>query len=198
MTGARKVNAASVEEYLADEQESPVKHEYVGGSVYAMVGARNAHNIIASNALVSLGSRLKGKRCRPFNSDTKIRLQLPNETRFYYPDASVICIPNSQTDVYQDKPAVVIEVISNRTRRIDEGEKRDAYLNLPSLFAYVLLEQERPSAVVWRRKAGAFVREVYDGMESIIELESIECSLPLSEVYEGVEFSKEDGADSYL
>ena len=84
------INLISVEDYLSGELISSIKHEYLGGVVYAMVGARNAHNIIANNTLGSLHGRLRGKRCRPFTSDTKIRVRLPSHLRFYYPDVSVI------------------------------------------------------------------------------------------------------------
>ena len=133
MGAALKWNLVSVEDYLAGELESPIKHEYVGGVVYAMAGARNRHNRIATNTLGFLHARLRGKSCEPYNSDTKVRIRLPTHTRFYYPDASVICRPNSEDDSYQDDPAVIAEVLSRRTRRIDEGEKKDAYLTIPSL-----------------------------------------------------------------
>src|SRR5262245_19942753 len=115
MTAAKQLNLVSVEDYLAGELVSPVKHEYLGGVVYAMAGARNVHNLIASNALGSLHGRLRGKRCRPYNSDTKIRVRLPYQVRFYYPDTSVICRPNPPSDSFQDDPAVIVEVLSPRT-----------------------------------------------------------------------------------
>ena len=118
MSAALKWNLVSVEEYLAGELASPIKHEYVSGVIYAMAGARNVHNLIASNALGALHARLRGQRCRPFNSDTKIRVHLPTQVRFYYPDISVICRPNPQSDSFQDEPVVLIEVISRRTRRL--------------------------------------------------------------------------------
>src|SRR5580698_10305724 len=102
MISARKLNLVSVEDYLKGELISPIKHEYLGGVVYAMAGARNMHNVIATNIIGGLHSRLRGQSCRPFNSDTKIRIQLPTHLRFYYPDVSVICRPNPQTDSYQD------------------------------------------------------------------------------------------------
>src|SRR5271166_6328629 len=170
MSAVPKWNLVSIHDYLAGELVSPVKHEYLGGLVYAMAGARNAHNLIASNTLVALGSRLRGKRCRPYNSDTKIRLRLPTQVRFYYPDVSVICRPNPQTDSFQDEPAILFEVISNRTRRIDEGEKKDAYLTIPSLCAYVLVEQETPAVVVFRRTEHGFVREIHTGLDAVIPL----------------------------
>ena len=126
MSTARTLNLVSVQDYLAGELISPVKHEYLGGVVYAMAGARNAHNLIATNAVGALYARLRGKPCRPFNSDTKIRIRLPTQARFYYPDVSVVCRPNPQTDSFQDEPVVLFEVLSRRTRRVDEGEKKDA------------------------------------------------------------------------
>ena len=104
MSSAVRINFVSVEDYLAGELRSPIKHEYLGGVVHAMAGARNAHNIVAGNILVALHNRLRGRLCQPFNSDTKIRIRLPTHVRFYYPDVSVICRPNPQTGPAQDDP----------------------------------------------------------------------------------------------
>jgi Uma2 family endonuclease len=191
MSTAQKLNLVSVEAYLAEELISPIKHEYLGGVMYAMAGGRNAHNLIATNTLGSLHARLRGKTCRPFNSDTKIRVRLPTHVRFYYPDVSVVCRPNPQTDSFQDEPVVLVEVLSRRTRRIDEGEKRDAYQTLPSLSVYVMIEQDTPAVVVFRRTEGGFVREVYSGLNAILPLGEIGIDLPLAEIYETVEFAPE-------
>ncbi len=156
-----------------------------------MAGARNAHNIIATNLIISLGARLQGKPCQPFNSDTKIRVRLPTHHRFYYPDASVICRPNPQDDSFQDEPAVIFEVLSSATRRIDEGEKRDAYHTIPSLCVYALVEQEAAAIVVYRRSDQGFVREDYEGLLAVLPLSEIEAELPLEEIYRRVEFSAE-------
>lgn len=94
-----------IDEYLAGEIGSPVKHESLGGEMYAMAGATNAHTLIASNVLGSLHAQLRGRPCRPLNSDAKIRIRLPTQVRFYYPDISVICRPNPQGDSFQDEPA---------------------------------------------------------------------------------------------
>src|SRR5689334_13975050 len=107
MTAAPQLHPISVEDYLAGELVSPVKHEYVAGVVYAIAGARIAHNVIATNILGGLHGRLRGKRCRPYNSDMKIRIRLPTHWRFYYPDVSVICRSNPQTDSFQDDGVVI-------------------------------------------------------------------------------------------
>jgi Uma2 family endonuclease len=191
MSALTRPQYVSVEDYLAGELLSPVKHEYLGGVVYAMAGARNAHNLIATNVLVSLGSRLRGSGCRPYNSDTKIRVRLATHVRFYYPDASVICRPNPQSDSFQDEPAAIAEVMSRQTRRIDQGEKKDAYLAIPNLSVYLLIEQDLPEVVVYRRGEQGFEREVYSGLDSVIPLGEIGTELPLAEIYEGVEFAPE-------
>ena len=69
MTAAKNLNLMTVEDYLAGELDSPVKHEYLGGMVYAIAGARNVHNLIASNILGAHHGRLRGKPCRPYNSE---------------------------------------------------------------------------------------------------------------------------------
>lgn len=195
MTTVRKRRLVSVEDYLAGEEISPIKHEYIGGVLYAMVGARNRHNLIASNILIALGVRLRGKPCRAFNSDTKVRLQFPTHVRFYYPDVSVVCRQNDQDDPYQDAPAVIFEVLSRGSRRTDEGEKKDAYLSIPSLALHALVEQNSASMVVHRRTEHGFVCEVLEGMDASLTLEGPGVVLPFSEVFEGVEFPGEPEAD---
>lgn len=191
MTGAKKYTFVSVDDYLRDEDGADVKHEYVDGSVYAMVGARNAHNIISGNILGSLWNRLRGMRCQAFNSDTKIRLRLHNGIRFYYPDASVVCTMNSQSDAFQDEPVVVFEVLSKQTRRVDEGEKREAYFQLPSLQVYVLVEQESPDLRVFRRSGNSWTEQRYSGLDSTLPLPEIDAELPLSEIFSQIQFDSE-------
>ncbi|MSQ96313.1 MAG: Uma2 family endonuclease [Gemmataceae bacterium] len=193
MTAALKWNLVSIEDYLAGELDSPIKHEYLGGVVYAMAGTRNIHNTIAGNTFARLHFRLSGRPCLPFNSDTKIRIRLPTQTRFYYPDTSVVCRPNQDDDSYQDEPAVVVEALSKGTRRTDEGEKKDAYLTIPSLNVYLLVEQDAPLVTVFRRTEAGFVREVYDGLDAVIPLGEIEIDLPLAEIYAEVAFIPEPG-----
>ncbi|HZZ81087.1 MAG TPA: Uma2 family endonuclease [Gemmataceae bacterium] len=191
MSAALKWNLVSVEDYLDGELHSPIKHEYVGGVVHAMAGASNAHNVINYNTLISIGIRLRGKRCQVHGSDTKVRIDLQNEVRFYYPDQHVFCEPNPLSDSFQDRPVVIFEVLSRSTRRTDLGEKKDAYLTIPSLRVYGLIEQDEPTVIVFRRGPKEFAREVYHGLDAVIPLTEIEIELPLAEIYERIEFSPE-------
>lgn len=195
MSTVRRLDTISVEDYLAGELVSPIKHEYVAGVVYAMAGARNVHNIIAGNVFAFLHSRLRGKPCRPYNSDTKIRVRMPTHVRFYYPDTSVICHSNPLDDSYQDEPVVIAEVLSAATRRVDEGEKKEAYQSISTLGVYLLIEQSEPTVIAFRRTDQGFVRESYSGLDAVIPLPEIGTELPLSEIYDGVEFTPEPETD---
>ncbi len=175
------------EHYLAAELKSPIKHEYVGGVVYAMAGAKNIHNSIAGNIFLSLGTRLRGKKCRPFNSDTKVRVRLPSQLRFYYPDVQVVCEPNPPEDTFQDHPNVIVEVLSESTQRTDEGEKLDAYMTIPSLEIYLLVDSTNQQVVVYQRQDTGFARAVFNGTEGGIPLACLGFELPLAEIYEGVQ-----------
>lgn len=195
MTATLQGELIPVEEYLAGEPVSTVKHEYVGGVVYAMAGGTNVHNLIAGNLFGYPHERLRKGTCRPYNSDTKIRLRFPTHVRFYYPDVSVICRPGPAQQSFQDDPTALFEVISRQTRRIDEGEKRDSYLSLGSLQLYLLVEQERAHVVVYRRTGQDFERELYSGLEAVIPLPEFQTELPLAEIYEGVDFVPEPVGD---
>lgn len=191
MNAAPKKTLLSIEDYLAGESRSSIKHEYLGGLVYAMAGASNGHNLIAMNIAGFLFGRLLGRPCRPYNSDTKIRIRQANHTRFYYCDASVICRPNERGSHFQDEPVAIFEVISRSTRRVDEGEKKDAYLSIPSLRLYLLVEQESPTVVAFRRADTEFVHEVYSGLDAILPLPEIGTELLLSEIYDTATFAPE-------
>jgi Uma2 family endonuclease len=102
------------------------------------------------------------------------------------PDAMVVCHPNPRSDHFQDHPVVVIEVHSDSTRRIDQGEKCDTYLRIPSLQVLLLVESEEMAVTVHRRGAeGGFAVEYHAGAEAVIPLPEIGVELPLAELYEG-------------
>jgi Uma2 family endonuclease len=202
MSTARQHGSISAAEYLRGEQSATRKHEYVDGVVYAMVGATNVHNRIATNATVALGLQLRGRPCQVYNSDTKIRVRSSRGVRFYYPDVSVVCRPNPPDDTFHDEPVVVVEVLSASTRRIDETEKREAYLSIGTLSAYVLVESSHVAAVVFRRGEGGFGCEAYGELNAVIPLSEIGCRLGLAELYDRVEFPPspvgEEGAEEFL
>jgi Uma2 family endonuclease len=179
----------SVEEYLAGEPLSEIKHEYLGGVIYAMAGASEAHNIISANLLAGLVNRLRGKACRAFGADMKVRLKVFGESWFYYPDAMISCDPADAGRNWRERPAALFEIVSERTRRIDAREKRMAYLQLPSLEAYVRLEQIRAEVVVDLRSERGWTPQVLSGLSAVLKMPSLGIEAPLAGIYDGVEFA---------
>jgi Uma2 family endonuclease len=189
MSSAERPEYFSVDDYLNLEELAQSKNEYVDGWIRAMSGATLRHNMVSVNALVSLATLLKGNPCRPFNSDTKVRIDRAGMKRFYYPDLQVVCKSNEPTSVFQDQPVLIIEVLSPSTRRYDLDEKMAAYLTIASLEYYIALEQHQPIAIVMSRTADGFLREVIEGIKTDIKLPVLECTLSMREIYEGIEFT---------
>ena len=186
MSTARNSDSISVEDYLTGEEMSNVRHEYIAGVVHAMVGGTAAHSIISGNIYSSLRSQLKSSTCRAFGADMKVRVQTTQGTRFYYPDAQVVCGPTDLSQSWQDIPLVVVEVLSDSTRRFDENEKKDSYLTIPSLSVYIMFEQDIPKAVVHRRTETGFERSVYEGLRESVELPEVASVLLMSDVYQDI------------
>ena len=185
MQAVKDVELVSVEEYLAGEPASEVRHEYLGGVVYAMAGASEEHNLIMVNLVTALHSHLRGKSCRAFVADMKVRLEVAREDIFYYPDLLVVCDPRDTHRHYKSFPKVLVEVLSPDTERIDRREKFLSYTQIETLEEYVLVAQDRMEATVFRR-ANNWQPEVQRQADQSLRLASLEFTLPLRDVYEGV------------
>ena len=177
------------ESYLEFLETTQTKYEFVDGYLRAMSSPTNRHNIVATNATVTFGLKLKGSTCRAFNSNSMVRIRKKSSTWMYLPDMSIVCDENRQSERFQDNPIVVVEVLSPSTRAYDLDEKLANYLTLRSLQMVLLLEQDQPLAIVFRKSQdGNFVRESYEGMDQEIHLPFLGISVLLSDLYDGVEF----------
>ncbi len=131
----------SVEQYLALERNSLVRHEFVGGKLYAMTGTSKRHNLIAGNIFRKLSDAADGTDCQVFISDVKVRT--PDDA-MYYPDVMVVCESSSDDPYVEQEPCLIVEVFSPSTEGTDSREKVAAYKRIPSLKAYLIVDQERP------------------------------------------------------
>ena len=175
----------SPEDYLAGEALSEIKHEYLNGVVYAMAGGTQRHSALSVNIVSLLHAQLRGKRCRPYNSDLLVRVRQGDDQRFYYPDATIHCGPVQEDARVIDDPAVIFEVLSESTARTDTGEKRMAYLTIPTLEAYVLVDSAEREVTVWRRTGEGWAPEVFTQPEATLAFTSAGCALSVGEIYEG-------------
>ncbi len=188
----------TIEEYLEFENASEGKHEYYqgeifamwGGEILAMSGPKIPHNIIAVNILSGLKQMLKGKPCRPFNSDQ--RIYIPLNTLFTYPDISIVCgdIETKDDDEWNIlNPAIIVEVLSPSTKSYDRGDKFKLYRDIPSLKEYILVDSKSLLVEVFRfNENGHWELEEYKSITDILHVKALEISIPLVEIYEGVKF----------
>ena len=177
----------TVEEYLAGEQLSDVRHEYVDGVVYAMVGGTREHNQIAGNIYAALLNGLRSGPCRPFIFDLKARVQVSRDHAvFYYPDVMVGCDSRDTHRLYLCYPKVLIEVSSDSTERTDRHEKFSAYKTIETLEEYVIVFQDRPEAMIIRRHDN-WRAETIKGLDHVVVLKSLDMPLPLLLIYQGVQ-----------
>lgn len=183
MTAVAKEALLSVDEYLAAEPSREIKHEYVGGHIYAMTGASIAHNLIALSLARALWAHLQGGPCQVFVADVKVRLRVAEQEVFYYPDVFVACRQDEDARDYRRFPNTVIEVLSDTTARTDRREKFLAYQTIDSLHEYVLVAQDEPRLTVFRRENGWRPEDV--GGEGTLALPSLRFSMSVADVYEG-------------
>jgi Uma2 family endonuclease len=169
----------SRDEYLAGERESHIRHEYVDGEVYAMVGASDRHGLITLNLAGLLSQRLPD-RCQVFSSDMKVRIQAAEREIFYYPDVLVSCDPRDRETYYRQYPCLVIEVLSPHTARLDRFEKSMFYRQLDSLEEYLLVSQDYRQVEVLRR-SDQWHETRYNKGE--VQLQSVALALTVDEIY---------------
>ena len=175
----------SADEYLNGEQSSDIRHEFDNGYVVAMVGASRTHNLITLSLASSIRQKLKGTPCRTYASDMKVRIQSNENDLFYYPDVMVSCDPSPSSEYYEEKPTLIIEVLSPTTETRDKLEKLAAYTRIPSLKEYFTVAQDRVEVRRYTIEKGAVVVTQYqDG--DVVEFSSIDLSMSIKDIYEDV------------
>lgn len=174
----------SWDEYLAFEEQSPYRHEYVNGAVYAMSGASLAHNQIAQELVVAFRSHLRGGPCRPFFLEAKLEIRAGCDRIMYYPDVMVSCRPEDRTEQVVRNPKLVVEILSKSTQQIDRREKTMTYQRVDSIEEYVLIAQNQPRVIVHRR-AEDWRPVLHSAMDASVEFRSIGLRMSLEQIYEG-------------
>jgi len=197
----------TVEEYLALERASEERHEYIDGQIYAMAGESNEHADISVNLVSELRSQLKGTPCRVWTKDSKvlsgpiIKSYKSIKGLFSYPDIVVVCGEPRFLDEHRDvllNPALIIEVLSPSTENFDRGEKFRRYrTHLASLTDYVQVSQALPLIEHFRRQSNdEWVLSTVSDMTGSLHLNSINCTLRMSEVYDRVSFPEDEAPET--
>ena len=184
------------EEYITLERKAipdaeAVRSEYINGEIINMPGASFAHNLITNNISGELRARLKGSQYAVFAND--MRISIPTARSYFYPDVGVVCEePRFEDDVFDTllNPIVIVEVLSPSTEAYDRGEKFAYYRQITPLQEYILVSQDQIRIEHYYRQERQWIFTDFEKHDEILLLPSIQCELPLQEIYERVTFSE--------
>ncbi len=189
---AVKPTSYTPEEYLAFEREAEEKHEFIDGEIVAMAGASREHNLIGTNVTVDLGYQLRGKKCELYANDMRVRIR---NGRYGYPDVVIVCdepqFDDDEFDILLN-PTIIVEVLSKSTRFRDKTEKLIAYQKMDSLRECLLIEQIEPRVEHYiKQTSKQWLLKIYEELNEVIVLESVDCQISLADVYAQIEFGKQ-------
>jgi len=177
----------TIQEYLVLERQAETKSDYLDGEMFAMSGASRKHNLVGINIASSLHQQLSGRDCEVYANDMRVRT--PSDL-LTYPDVVAVCgEPRFEDDEVDTllNPVLIVEVLSKSTEAYDRVTKLDHYRLISSVTEIVLVAQDRPRIEQWRRQGdGQWLVEGIEGLERMIELSSIQCTLPLKTIYQRV------------
>ncbi|MCL4304080.1 MAG: Uma2 family endonuclease [Anaerolineae bacterium] len=180
----------SPEEYLALEETAEYRSEYYRGEIFAMSGGSANHNRIARNLIIALEDVPEGKPCEAFITD--MRLHVKKNSLYTYPDVMVVCgrieYIKGRTDTITN-PVVIIEVLSESTQAYDRGAKFELYRAIETLQDYVLIDQARVHVEYFHKlEDGRWLLTEFNDLAGVLMLESVGVEIPLSRVYQRVEW----------
>jgi Uma2 family endonuclease len=181
----------TLEEYFALEQASEIKYEYWQGEVFAMSGASPAHVQIQINLITLLRSQLRGRPCRLFSSD--MRLKVPSRPPYRYPDLSALC----GEPVFEligglevlTNPTLIVEILSPTTEAFDRGDKFTHYKSIPSFSEYLLIAQHRPHVGQYiKQNDTVWNYQEFNDLSAALYVSALDCTLVLAELFQDVVF----------
>ena len=182
---AIEIQQLTVEQYLALEAESEIRHEYIDGEIFPMTGGTLRHDQITINLTLSLGAQLIDSNCRLHTSHMRVGV---SPTRYLYPDLSAVC-GEAETDDGTTtllNPIFVVEVTSPSSIERDRVNKVELYGAVSSIQGYLILDQERVYAQWHTRSESGWHLRQFSDLSDEFELEPLGCALRLAEVYRGV------------
>lgn len=181
----------SLDEYFKlTEKEGDVRYEYHFGEIVAMAGALLRHNRIVGNFYATFHAKLRGRRCVPFNSDTRLRVE---DGLWVYPDVMISCHEaDIKARLYIEHPSLIVEVLSGSTRKTDYSVKKANYFKMVGLQYVILVDTERIFIDVYEKQGDFWVNKIYTAGDTHVPLPLLDLELLISDLYEWVTFDDDE------
>ena len=178
-------NYFSPEEYLQLERQSPIRHEYRYGLVYAMSGGSSNHDRIGYNLLREIDDHIGDGPCRFHGSNVQVNYA---DDLYYYPDAFVTCDPRDREDAYIKRhPKLIAEVLSKSTAKFDKTDKFIDYQNIESFEEYLLISQDSQQVECRRRTSEGTWETTFYQTGDRIPLTSLNLEFDISRLYRNLD-----------
>ena len=184
-------NKMTIEEYLHFEKAGDLKHEYYRGDVFAMAGTKPHHNVISKNLVRDIATALCGKSCQPYGSD--MRIHIPENTLFTYPDISIICgdiVPSEYDEDTATQPLVIIEILSKTTKDYNRIGKFKLHRDIATLKEYILVDSESVNIEAFRINSNNhWELEEYKTLSGKLSIPSVQVDILIADIYDGTKLS---------
>ncbi|MBA4182564.1 MAG: Uma2 family endonuclease [Acidobacteria bacterium] len=194
MTALKKTQRKhTLEEYADIEKSSDEKFEFYDGDVWSMAGASPKHEIIVVNLSAELRSNLRGRGCRIYGSNLKVKV--PIYPPYRYPDVTALCGQLIYENFYDLEvlvnPSLIVEVLSPSTESFDLTDKFTYYKSIESFTEYLLIDQNRPHVVLYTKQdEQVWLHREYNDLSAAVYLSSLDCEISLAEIYLDIEFEE--------
>ena len=177
-------------DYLEWEKGEELKHEYIDGEIYEMTGGTRNHSRIMINLTLAIGRQLDDAAHTLHSSELRVKI---SDTRYVYPDLSAVCgqeMLEDNSELTLLNPVFVVEVTSPLSMSYDRVDKLGFYLEVPSIEAYLIVDQDRIRADLYTRTEEGWLLRVFSSPDDVIPLQTLDCELPLGQVYRGIVFAE--------
>jgi Uma2 family endonuclease len=190
----RSLPYVTPEQYLEYDRNSELPNEYLFGEIVPMEAGTPWHSLIIANVITAVKNRLSGSPCRVFSSP--LRVSLDPKKGYVHPDVAAVCGQLEYLDAKKDtvtNPKIAVEVLSPSTEDHDLGRKSRLYRNVASLTDLIFIEQNKIGIEhQFRLASGKWDYTMLEDVAGVLKIESLNCEIPVSEIYAGVELPPAD------
>ena len=178
------IDASKAKHTSTNERPKVGKYETLDGRLFAKSAVSRWHNLICTNFVSALGSRVHRSSCEVYACDMQVQLVRDSVC---FPDVIVVKGEAEFADENAEmltNPTVVVEIFSSSSQSSYRAQKLEDFLALPKLKECLLVSESemRVEHYAWQ-SAKQWLYRIYNEREDVISLDSINCKLSLSEVY---------------
>lgn len=172
----------TVAEYLSSEEGAQLKHEFYYGKLFEMPGTTKQHNKIARKTVRIFEDKLSGTHHDIFCLEVKVETVKDNV--YLYPDVVIASVFGQSTSAYiVQNPILIVEILSDSTRKYDSTDKFIQYSKIESLQYYLLVEPEKHIVIFYEKLNGEWFSKPFTELTEEVKLPLFGTAISLGEIY---------------